>query len=170
MKTHTVRKTLALALAAALCIGATTGAALAGDTAVGGGDTGSFKTPPPVEQPEPLPPNCEVVHHQPEGSDFGVAWVECHLPPECEMVNEYNPDTGIGVSYIECDLESGCTLQSGEWNGQTYWFIHCDESECIGGCDPSQPIDPVLAPGPKPLPDPGFVPVSRLASTSLATR
>ena len=109
--------------------------------------------PGPIPAEIYVPPNCEVINVETKGGGIGFSYVECHLPPECEVVNVQG-EGGIGFSYIECDLEPGCELASGEWNGHTYWFIDCLESECIGGCDPTTPPGIGITSRPAPLPDP----------------
>ena len=113
----------ALALTSSLFVGVT--AASAG---------GGVPLPQPIPAELYIPENCEIV--QVKG---GVSYAHCELPPECELV-ELQGRGGISVSYIECDLEPGCTLENGSWMGVTYWYVDCDEPECIGGCYPVVPF------------------------------
>lgn len=118
----------ALALAGSLLAGVSTASA-----------RGSVPLPPPppvqIDLGPELPPNCEYVVIG-AGGLFQAHTLECSLPPECEVVPFDNGGGNIGFE-IECDVDPGCYLASGDWNGTTYWYIDCWESECIGGCDPT---------------------------------
>ena len=122
----------AIALAASLFAGATTASA---------GGSVPIPPPPPVQiDLDPyLPPNCEYVVSG-EGGLFQAHTLECDLPPECE-ITPFEGRGGVVGFEVDCDVDPGCYLSYGEWNGTTYWYIDCWESECIGGCDPVQPLD-----------------------------
>lgn len=120
----------AIALAASLFAGATTVSA-----------RGSVPIPPPppvqIDLDPYTPPNCEYVVSG-DGL-FQAHTLECDLPPECEVVPFDNGGGNVGFE-IECDVAPGCYLALGDWNGITYWYIDCWESECIGGCEPTVPL------------------------------
>lgn len=80
------------------------------------------------------PPNCEYVEVA-EGYEL-----QCELPPQCELVTTGEGGLFQAVS-IECDIDEACELLSGEFFGVTYWYIECDEPECISGCGPTTPTD-----------------------------
>ncbi len=122
----------ALALAASLFAGATTASARGGSVPI--------PPPPPVQIDlgPYTPPNCEYVVSG--DGIFQAHTLECDLPPECELVPFDNGGGNVGFE-IECDVDPGCYLATGDWNGITYWYIDCWESECIGGCDPIRPLD-----------------------------
>jgi hypothetical protein len=120
MKTQLLSSIAGLAMVAGGLTGFGTGSALADDVIID------------------IPENCHMVPQDlPKGVD-GIIDIQCDLPPECEYVTTDNGGPFQSVS-LECDLERGCELLSGEFFGVSYWYIECDESECIGGCNPLTP-------------------------------